>query len=178
MVLCKSAENHTYHGVCWSELVTNHSVDRFRRPTIGYCLGTRSVSGSSHNYPCTRWCPTNLAHPHQRLEFKSSRSASSLWCQQCQQLFLARSSRASPLAYWRVHSGHCRRLRPKSAILYGVQAQLHGEFGMVPLVRVLVLSPDCRSTLGVWFFWHVPLHTSPITRLVLSSVFTGEVGAF
>ena len=52
---------------------------------------------------------------------------------------------------WR--SGHCRRLRSKSAILLGVQAQLHWELCVVPLVRVLDLSPDCRSALGVLLWW-------------------------
>ena len=35
----------------------------------------------------------------------------------------------------------------------GVQAQLHRELRVVPLVRRLDLSPDCRSTLGVMLRW-------------------------
>ena len=50
-------------------------------------------------------------------------------------------------------SEHCRRLRPKSATLFGVQVQLHGELCVVTLVRVLDLSPDGRSTPGVMLRW-------------------------
>ena len=69
----------------------------------------------------------------------------SLRCQQCQQRF--------PQCTGKGRSEHCRRLRPKPAILFGGQAQLRWDLCVVPLVRVLDLSPDCGSTPGVMLRW-------------------------
>ena len=80
----------------------------------------------------------------------------SLWCQQCQQ----HGPQSPRWLLARVLSGgigkgrseHCRHLRPKSAILFGVQAQLQWELCVVPLVRVqgsacfLTLSPIMCSS--------------------------------
>ena len=111
-----------------------------------------------------------------RLGFKSSRSDSSCGVSCVSSVFRslrARSLSAFPLVYWRV----ALRALPTSTSkishsLWG-QAQLRWELCVVPLVRVLGLSQIARARLekccggSVWFFWRVPLHTSPDSVFVL-----------
>ena len=125
---------------------------------------------------------TSVARPHRRLGFKSSRTASP--CGVAFSAVSALAPRARSLwciGEWR--SGHCRRLRPKSAIVCGVQAQLFREFHVVPLVRILDLSPDCLSTPGLMLRWLGLVflaRASSSPDFVFDPLFSlrGEVGSF
>ena len=109
----------------------------------------------------------SLARPHPRLGFKSSRSASLCGAGRASSVFRslrARSSRAFPLVYWQV----ALRALPTSTSQIGLR--------VVPLVRVLELSPDCQSTPGVMLLWlglvflaRASSHFLPILCLFFSS---------
>ena len=122
----------------------------------------------------------SLARPHRRLGFRSSRSASPCGASSASSVSAVSALAPRARSLWCIgkwRPGQCRRLRPKSAVLYGVQAELHWELCGVPLVRVLDLSPDLFFLLLIHLgqkkrqasrVQH--LHTSALVPMVVSRI--------
>ena len=127
---------------------------------------------------------TSLAHPHRRLGFKSSRSASPCGASSGRSVFRslrARSSRASPLIRALMADVYVPN-RPFSVSPGRVRCMgssawfLSCAFWICLQIVGVRLGKSCDGS--VWFFWHVPPHTSPdfVFDPLLSS--SGEVGSF